>query len=247
MDEKEFQKNVQEQKVKHQASVSDKTKMLESGSVPTRITEKFTSGESLTPIRTGTAATTSEFLGSAAYDTIAAESFKQMPVKNMTEYLAGMVRSGKLKKEELFDSGLLKLDANNKAVGGTLFDLSSNTPNMIIGKQDILKILNESPGQNLKIKTYKNAKVSPGEYYDLYATTTMMGNTMDNFLQKAIFTTKNTAARSKLRQVQKDIKALDKSMMHTANDLSFQNSNFIDMHFLPMMERMTALMPQLNE
>ena len=57
-----------------------------------------------------------------------------MPVKNMGVYLAGMVRSGKLKKEELFDFGLLKLDANNKAVGGTLFDLSSNTPNMVIGK-----------------------------------------------------------------------------------------------------------------
>jgi len=36
-------------------------------------------------------------------------------------------------------------------------------------------------------------------------------------------------------------------MMHTANDLSFQNSNFIDEHFLPMMERMTALMPKLDE
>ena len=243
---KEFQKNVQEQKVKHQASVSDKTKMLESGSVPTRITEKFTLGESLTPVRTGTAATTSEFLGSQAYDVIGMANFNQMPVKNMTEYLAGMVRSGKLKKEELFDSGLLKLDANNKPIGGTLFDLSSNTPNMVIGKQDILKILKESPAQNLKIKTYKSATVSPAVYYDLYATTTMMGNTMDNFLQKAIFATKNTAARSKLRQVQKDIKALDKSMYHTANDLKFDNSNFQNVHFVPMIERMNNLLPSLD-
>ena len=220
--------------------------MLESGSVPTRITEKFTLGESLTPVRTGTAATTSEFLGSQAYDVIGMANFNQMPVKNMTEYLAGMVRSGKLKKEELFDSGLLKLDANNKPIGGTLFDLSSNTPNMVIGKQDILKILKESPAQNLKIKTYKSATVSPAVYYDLYATTTMMGNTMDNFLQKAIFATKNTAARSKLRQVQKDIKALDKSMYHTANDLKFDNSNFQNVHFVPMMERMNNLLPSLD-
>ena len=244
--QKEWQREIKEQKMKHHASVIDKTQMLESGSLPTRISEKFTSGESLTPIRTGTAATTSEFLGSQAYDVIAAESFKQMPVKNMTEYLAGMVRSGKVKKEELFDSGLLKLDANNKVVGGTLFDLSSNTPNMVIGKQDILKILNESPGQNLKIKTYKNAKVSPGEYYDLYATTTMMGNTVDNFLQKAIFATKNTGARSKLRQVQKDIKSLDKSMYHTANDLKFDNSNFGNEFFLPMVERMNNILPSLD-
>ena len=243
---KEFHKNVQEQKVKHQASVSDKTKMLESGSVPTRITEKFTLGESLTPVRTGTAATTSEFLGSQAYDVIGMANFKQMPVKNMTEYLAGMVRSGKLKKEELFDSGLLKLDANNKPIGGTLFDLSSNTPNMVIGKQDILKVLKESPAQNLKIKTYKSATVSPAVYYDLYATTTMMGNTMDNFLQKAIFATKNTAARGKLRQVQKDVKALDKSMYHTANDLRFDNSNFRNEFFLPMVERMNNILPSLD-
>ena len=244
--QKEWQREIKEQKMKHHASVIDKTKMLESGSVPTRISEKFTSGESLTPIRTGTAATTSEFLGSQAYDVIAAQNFKQMPVKNMTEYLAGMVRSGKIKKEELFDSGLIKLDANNKVVGGTLFDLSSNTPNMVIGKQDILKILNEAPGQNLKIKTYTSAKVSPGEYYDLYATTTMMGNTMDNFLQKAIFTTKNTAARGKLRQVQKDIKALDKSMYHTANDLKFDNSNFGNEFFIPMVERMNNILPSLD-
>ena len=243
---KEFHKNVQEQKVKHQASVSDKTKMLESGSVPTRITEKFTLGESLTPVRTGTAATTSEFLGSQAYDVIGMANFKQMPVKNMTEYLAGMVRSGKLKKEELFDSGLLRLDANNKPIGGTLFDLSSNTPNMVIGKQDILKILKESPAQNLKIKTFKHATIAPSTYYDLYATTTMMGNTMDNFLQKAIFATKNTAARGKLRQVQKDIKALDKSMYHTANDLRFDHSNFQNVHFLPMVERMNNLLPSLD-
>jgi len=191
--QKEWQREIKEQKMKHHASVIDKRQMLESGSVPTRITEKFSSGESLAPIRTGTAATTSEFLGSQAYDVIAAQNFKQMPVKNMSEFLAGMVRSGKLKKEEMFDSGLLKLDANNNVVGGAFFELSANTPNMIISKQDILKILNESPAQNLKIKTYKSSKVSPGEYYDLYATTTMMGNTMANFLQKAIFSTKNTA------------------------------------------------------
>jgi len=242
----ETKKMVKEHKTQHQVVVKDKTKMLESGSVPTRITEKFTLGESLTPVRTGTAATTSEFLGSAAYDVIAAQNFKQMPVKNMGEYLAGMVRSGKLKKEELFDSGLLKLDANNKPIGGTLFDLSSNTPNMVIGKQDILKVLKESPAQNLKIKTYKSATVSPAVYYDLYATTTMMGNTMDNFLQKAIFATKNTAARGKLRQVQKDVKALDKSMYHTANDLRFDNSNFRNEFFLPMVERMNNILPSLD-
>jgi len=244
--QKEWQREIKEQKMKHHASVIDKRQMLESGSVPTRITEKFSSGESLAPIRTGTAATTSEFLGSQAYDVIAAQNFKQMPVKNMSEFLAGMVRSGKLKKEEMFDSGLLKLDANNNVVGGAFFELSANTPNMIISKQDILKILNESPAQNLKIKTYKSSKVSPGEYYDLYATTTMMGNTMANFLQKAIFSTKNTAARSKLIQVQKDINALDKSMYHTANDLKFDNSNFLNIHFLPMVERMNNVLPSLD-
>jgi len=238
---------VKEQKMKHQASVIDKTALLESGSVPTKITEKFTLGESANPVRTGAQEYVSEFLGSHAYDVIAAQNFKQMPVKNMGEYLAGMVRSGKLKKEELFDSGLLKLDANNKVIGGTLFNLNASTPNMLISKQDILKILKEQPAQNLKIQTYRNPKLEPTVFYDLYATTTMMGNTIDSALQKAIFLTKNTGARNKLRAVHQDIKALDKSMMHTANDLSFQNSSFIDMHFLPMMERMTALMPKLDE
>jgi len=237
---------VADQKTQHQVGVKDKTTLLESGSVPTKIVEKFTLGEGATPVRTGTASTTSEFLGSEAYDVIGMANFNQMPVKNMTEYLAGMVRSGKLKKEELFDSGLLKLDANNKVIGGTLFDLSSNTPNMVIGKQDILKILSEAPAQNLKIKTYKSATVSPSEYYDLYASTTMMGNTMDNFLQQAIFKTKNTAARAKLLQVQKDIRALDKSMYHTANDLKFDRSNFGNEFFFPMVQRMDALMPSLD-
>ena len=77
---------VKEQKMKHQASVIDKTALLESGSVPMRITEKFTLGESATPVRTGAQQNVSEFLGSEAYDVIAAQNFKQMPVKNMGEY-----------------------------------------------------------------------------------------------------------------------------------------------------------------
>ena len=237
---------VKEQTTQHQIAVKDKTEMLQSGSVPTRITEKFSLGESLTPIRTGAQATTSEFLGSHAYDVIGMANFNQMPVKNMVEYLAGMVRSGKLKKEELFDAGLLKLDAANKPVGGTLFDLSANTPNMVIGKQDVLKILKESPAENLRIQTYRTATVDPAVYYDLYATTSMMGNTMDNFLQKSIFATKNTASRGKLRQVQKDVAALDKSMFDTANALTFENSNFRNEFFSPMMQRMDDLMPSLD-
>jgi len=238
---------VQEQTTQHQVAVKDKTALLESGSVPTKITEKFTLGESANPVRTGTQEYVSEFLGSQAYDVIAAQNFKQMPVKNMGEYLAGMVRSGKLKKEEMFDSGLLRLDENNKVIGGTLFNLHASTPNMLISKQDVLKILKESPSEKLKVQTYRNAKLEPTVFYDLYATTTMMGNTLDSALQKTIFATKNTAARSKMRQVHQDIQALDKSMYHTANDLSFQNSNFIDVHFVPMMERMTELMPKLDE
>ena len=238
---------VKDHKVQHQVAVKDKTTLLESGSVPTKITEKFTLGESANPIRVGPQTNVSEFLGSEAYDVIATQNFKQMPVKNMSEYLAGLVRSGKLKKEEMFDSGLLKLDANNKVVGGAFFELSANTPNMIISKQDILKMLKEQPAQNLKVQTYRQSRVSPAAYYDLYASASMMGNTIDSALQKAIFLTKNTAARSKLRAVQKDVQALEKSMYLTANDLNFENSMFGNEFFLPSMERMTALMPKLDE
>ena len=45
---------------------------------------------------------------------------------------------------------------------------------------------------------------------------------------------------------QKDIKALDKSMYHTANDLKFDNSNFQNVHFVPMVERMNNLLPSLD-
>ena len=238
---------VKDHKVQHQVAVKDKTTMLESGSVPTKISEKFTLGESANPIRTGAQTNVSEFLGSEAYDVIAAQNFKQMPVKNMGEYLAGMVRSGKLKKEELFDSGLLKLDPNNKVIGGTLYNLNASTPNMLISKQDILKILKEQPSQKLKVQTYQQSTVAPTAYFDLYASASMMGNTIDSALQKAIFLTKNTAARSKLRAVQKDVQALEKSMYHTANDLNFENSMFANEFFLPSMERMTALMPKLDE
>ena len=238
---------VKAHKAQHQVAVKDKTTMLESGSVPTKISEKFTLGESANPVRTGAQTNVSEFLGSEAYDVIAAQNFKQMPVKNMGEYLASLIRSGKLKKEELFDSGLIKLDPNNKVIGGTLYDLNARTPNMVISKQDILKILKEQPAEKLKVQTYRQSNVSPNAYYDLYASSTMMGNTLNDALQKAIFLTKNTAARSKLRAVQKDIQALDKSMYHTANDLNFENSGFLNERFLPMVDRMTALMPKLDE
>jgi hypothetical protein len=118
---------------------------------------------------------------------------------------------------------------------------------MIISKQDILKMLKEQPAQNLKVQTYRQSRVSPAAYYDLYASASMMGNTIDSALQKAIFLTKNTAARSKLRAVQKDVQALEKSMYLTANDLNFEGSMFRDEFFLPSIERMTALMPKLDE
>ena len=191
--------------------------IIEQGSLSEKVTEKLNYGESGTPIRVGPQQNISEFLGSNAYDVIAKENFKGMNTKQITARLINLVKSGKVNKEELFDAGILKLDQNLKPVGGSLADMPKEFKDVQVTKQDLLKMLKDTPALRSKISTYGGG-VTPlsDDFYDLYASTDRMGNNLKMILEEQIFKTTNTAERSQLFKVQEKIKQLENGLTHTA-------------------------------
>ena len=195
---------------------SDET--LAQGNLPDKITEKLSFGESATPIRVGPQRTTSEFMGSNAYDVVAGESWKGMNPTQITARLVNLIKSGKINKEELFDAGILKLDDKMNPVGGALVDMPKEFTNVSISKQDILKMLKENPSSRLKIDTYGGGVIPLGDdFYDLYASTDRMGNSLKMMLEEQIFKTTNTAQRAQLLKVQEKIKQLETGLTHRAS------------------------------
>ena len=177
-------KNLREAKEK-----SDQT--LSQSNVPDKITEKLNFGEVSTPIRVGPQKEVSEFLGSQTYDTIAQLNFKGLNNRQIIGQLSNLLKSGKVSKEELFDAGILKLNSKGEPIGGALFDMPKEFKNVVISKQDILKMLKENPASRLKISTYGGGPVPIGDdFYDLYASTDRMGNSVKMILEEQIFKTK---------------------------------------------------------
>jgi hypothetical protein len=195
---------------------SDKT--LSQPNVPDKITEKLNFGEVSTPIRVGPQKDVSEFLGSQTYDTIAQLNFKGANNRQIIGQLTNLIKSGKINKEELFDAGILKLDSKGQPVGGALFEMPKEFKNVQISKQDILKMLKENPSSNLKINTYGGG-VTPlsDDFFDLYASTDRMGNSVKMILEEQIFKTSNTAQRSQLLKVQEKIKQLEQGLTNKAS------------------------------
>ena len=172
--------------------------------VPVKITEKFNFGESATPNRFGLAETVSEFQGSRAFDEISQMNFSNTPPQQIVGTIINKIKQGKINKDELFDAGILKLDAKMKPVGGALYDLLQ-VKGASLSKQDILKMLKDSPSNRLKITHYGSPNINKSEFYDLYAATDIMNANMRGSLQELIFKTTNTANRSKFKKAEHEL------------------------------------------
>ena len=169
--------------------------------VPVKITEKFNYGETATPNRFGLAETVSEFQGSRAFDEIAQMNFANTPPQQIVGTIINKIKQGKINKDELFDAGILKLDAKMKPIGGALYDLLQ-VKGASLSKQDILKMLKDSPSNRLKVTHYGAPDFNKSEFFDLYAATDIMNANMRGSLQELIFKTTNTANRSTLKKAE---------------------------------------------
>ena len=194
---------------------SDQT--LAQKNVPEKITEKLNFGETATPIRVGAQKNVSEFMGSRAYDVIAAENWKNMNTAQITSRLINLIKSGKINKEELFDAGILKLNDKMQPIGGSLVEMPKEFKNVQVTKQDVLKMIKDNPSSRLKIDTYGGGKQPLGdEFFDLYASTDRMGNSIKMILEEQIFKTSNIQQRGQLLKVQEKIKQLEQGLTHRA-------------------------------
>ena len=172
--------------------------------VPIKITERYNFGETGTPNRSGLAETVSEFQGSRAFDEISQLNFKNTPSEQIVGTIIGKIRQGKINKDELFDAGILKLDAKLKPIGGALYDLLQ-IKGATVSKQDILKMLKDSPSNRLKVKHYGSEDFKKSEFFDLYAATDIMNANVRGSLQELIFKTTNTANRSTLKKAEQKL------------------------------------------
>tara|TARA_X000001388_G_scaffold17992_1_gene11228 strand:- start:559 stop:3000 length:2442 start_codon:yes stop_codon:yes gene_type:complete len=183
--------------------------------VPIKITERYNYGETGTPNRFGLAETVSEFQGSRAFDEISQLNFKNTPSEQIVGTIIGKIRQGKINKDELFDAGILKLDAKMKPIGGALYDLLQ-IKGATVSKQDILKMLKDSPSNRLKVKHYGSQDFNKSEFFDLYASTDIMAANLRGNLNETIFKTTNTADRTTLRNVEQTIADLQSAYDRTA-------------------------------
>jgi len=223
---------------------SDKT--ISQPNVPDKITEKLNFGEVSTPIRVGPQKDVSEFLGSQTYDTIAQLNFKGANNRQIIGQLTNLIKSGKINKEELFDAGILKLNSKGEPIGGALFDMPKEFKNVVISKQDILKMLKENPASRLKISTYGGGPVPIGDdFYDLYASTDRMGNSVKMILEEQIFKTNNTAQRAQLLKVQEKIKQLESGLTHRASASSSSQKELVG--WGDDLEILTTALPNLPD
>ena len=183
--------------------------------VPVKITEKFNFGESATPNRFGLAETVAEFQGSRAFDEIAQLNFANTPPQQIVGTIINKIKQGKINKDELFDAGILKLDDKMKPVGGALYDILQ-VKGASLSKQDILKMLKDSPSNRLKVVHYGAPDFNKSEFFDLYASTDIMAANLRGNLNETIFKTTNTRNRTTLRNAEQTIADLQNAYDRTA-------------------------------
>ena len=164
--------------------------------VPVKITEKFNYGQSSSPVRTGLSKSPSEFQGSRTYDVLAQTNFKGMSTDQMVGTMINLIRKGKISKDELFDAGVLKLDENLKPVGGAIYEMPKELK-QAFGKQELLKMLQDSPSNRLKVTRYGTPSFDDG-FFDLYASTDIMIANLKGSIQEKLFQNINVAQRRPL-------------------------------------------------
>jgi hypothetical protein len=184
--------------------------------LPAKVTEKLNYGETATPKRTGLAKNVSEFQGSRAFDVLAKENFKGMNTEQIQARIINLIRTGKIPKEEIFDAGILKLDENFKPVGGALGSKDLRDLKGTVDKQILLKMLKNAPSQRLSINTYGTLQ-KDADFFDLYASTDIIGANIKGNIDELIFKTTNTANRRTLRDVR-----------NTLDDLMYQSGRIAE-------------------
>jgi hypothetical protein len=184
--------------------------------LPDKTTEILNYGETATPKRTGLAKNVSEFQGSRAFDVLAKENFKGMNTKQIQARIINLIRTGKIPKEEIFDAGILKLDENFKPIGGALGSKDLQDLKGTVDKQVLLKMLKNAPSQRLSINTYGTVQ-KDADFFDLYASTDIIGANIKGNIDELIFKTTNTADRRTLRNVR-----------NTLDDLMYQSGRIAE-------------------
>jgi len=167
--------------------------------------------------------TTREYLGSTAFDEVSKLSNEMATAQEWIGILKGLKNKG-VKSEELSDSGLLVFGKGNEVVGGDLFSLIKENPNIKVTKGEILAGLESNPAYRLKIKDY-NYPINTEEVLNIYPTFSKLSKDLDSAILRRTTEIEDVARRSNLTAVSSALKNDRAIINDLASRLSTNQNN----------------------
>lgn len=134
-----------------------------------------------------------EFIGSEAYDVIAASNIAKATPQQWIGYLTNARQKG-VKPEELEDAGLLILNSKGEAVGGELHTILKENPKAIISKEEILASIETNPAFSMRVKDYEYP-IKETFLLEKLPNIKILNTEAQKILSEKIFTITNVAER----------------------------------------------------
>ena len=134
-----------------------------------------------------------EFIGSEAYDIIAASNMAKATPQQWIGYLTNARQKG-VRPEELEDAGLLILNAKGEPIGGELHAILKQDPKAIISKEEILASIETNPAFSMKVKDYEHS-IKENVLLDKLPNLKVLNTEAQKILNEKIFTITNVAQR----------------------------------------------------
>lgn len=134
-----------------------------------------------------------EFIGSEAYDVIAASNIAKATPQQWIGYLTNARQKG-VRPEELEDAGLLILNAKGEPIGGELHAILKQDPKAVISKEEILASLETNPAFSMKVKDYEHS-IKENVLLEKLPNLKVLNTEAQKILNEKIFSITNVAQR----------------------------------------------------
>ena len=170
----------------------------------TTVNEPFTFGQGTLKNQGERQAHVREFIGSQAYDVIAATNIERATPDVWIGFLRNARQKG-VKSEELADAGLITFNSKGEHIGGELHKLFRENPKAVITKQEILASIETNPAFNMKVMNYEYP-IKLDQLLEIRLNQKPLVDEVQKIISKKIFDTPNIANRNLLLATNTEIK-----------------------------------------
>ncbi len=173
----------------------------------TTVNEPFTFGQGTLKNQGVRQAHVREFIGSQAYDVIAATNIDRATPDVWIGFLRNARQKG-VKAEELADAGLITFNSKGEHIGGELHKILRENPKTIITKQEILASIETNPAFNMKVMNYE-FPVKLDQLLEIRVNQKPLVDEVQKIISKKVFETTNLANRSAILATSTALKEAD--------------------------------------